>query len=83
MCSKMIPIKSKDGDEVVGLDAINDKYRIRTYMVYCRGLKPVSCGNIVSFVKDGYGKYYIDPHQGIGKTPERYISLDRGMPIIL
>lgn len=79
----MIPIKSKDGDEFVGLDAINDTYRIRTYMVYCRGLKPVPCGNIVSFMKGCYGKYYIDPHSSIGKTPERYISLDRGMPIIL
>ena len=84
MCSKMIPIKSKDGDEVVGLDIINDTYRIRTYMIYCKTLNPVGCGNILSFRRDeSRGRYFIDPHQGIGSTPERYISLKNGMPIIL
>lgn len=86
---RVIPLDIKVGNQEIGLEITNDKFRIRIYATQQNGL-PVYCGNVVSiyakslYAKSPRGFYVLDRHHGVSETLCKALKLvEDSSPIIL
>lgn len=81
---RVIPLNIEVENQEVGLEIINDKFRLRICAIQKNGLQ-VCCGNVVSiYEKNAIGSYVLDKHHGVNEVLGKALKLvEDSRPIIL